>query len=210
MKLVAYFCTFLSFAYALPSSKTPHLIFRSSTLDNAAPLVKDDDLDLLASNIVPSTSSELPAGLDITSTGTDNSAILYDPSAGLSDPQNEFYDILSSAGVSESAELLCLDNCQYPDSSIPLGSDLDDGNIFGADLGPDGGIFIPPDDPLGSGPGTWIEVHRGSGRNEDEGSVPLVPEEDWKTRGSGRETPTNENGAGNDISFWADDSAPVS
>lgn len=209
MKLVAYFCAFLSLASALPSSKKPHLIFRSSTLENATPLVKDDDLDLFASKIVPSTSSELLAGLAITSTGTDDSAILYDPSASSSNPPNLFDDSLSSAGVPESAELLCLDNCQYPDSPIPLGSDLDDENIFGADLGSDGGIFLPADDALGSGPWTWIEAHRGSGRDEDKGSIPLVPEEGWSTRGSGKEASTDGNGSGNDISFWADDSAPV-
>ena len=164
MKVVTFFYTFLSLAYSLPSSRKPHLMLRSSTLKDAAPLVKDD-LDLFASNIGPLDSSELLEGPDITSTGSDNVAILNDPLGSSINLPNSFDDSLSSAGMSEPTELLCLDNCQYPDSSIPLGFGLDDGNIFGADLD-SSGIFMPPDDPLGVGLGNWIEAERGSGRGE--------------------------------------------
>lgn len=207
MKAGTYLYTFLSLAYALPSSRKPHLIFRSGTLENATPFA-NDDLDLFASNIRPLASPELPEGLDITSTGTDNSAILNDPLGSPSNPQNLFDDSLSSAGVPEPTELLCLDNC--PDSSIPLGLDLDDKNLFGADLD-SGGIFIPPDDPLGIGPGTWIEVHRGSGRKDEGGSIPISMEinKDERQRGSGGATFTDGNGLGNDMLFSANDPVPV-
>lgn len=208
MKVVTYLYTFFSLAYSLPSSRKPHLTFRSSTLENAAPPAKND-LDLFASNIEPLNSPESLQSLDVASSGTDNFAILNDPSGSSITPPNLFDDSLSSAGITEPTELLCLDNCQYPDSSIPLESSPDDGNIFGADLD-SGGIFIPPDDPLGIGSETWIEVHRGSGRREAFKS-PIFMEENKgeKLRGSGREITTDGNGLGNDLLFSADDPVPV-
>lgn len=207
MKVVTYLYTFLSLTYALPFSTKPHLIFRSSTLENAAPLAKDD-LNLFASNIGPQDGPELLEGLDITSTGTDDSAILNDPLGSSSNPPNLFDTSLSSAGIPGSTELLCLDNCQYPDSSIPLGFDPDDGNIFGTDLD-SGGIFIPSDDPLGIGAGNWIEVHRGSGRGPVKNFITPEENTDERLGGSGRLIPTDENGLGNDILFSADDPVPV-
>lgn len=211
MKIVTYLCTFLSLAYAFPSFRKQHLVFRSSTLENAAPLA-EDDLDLFASNIGPLTSPELSPEdhSDITFTGTENSAILYDPLSSSSGPQNLFDNSLSSTGVSESTEQLCLENCPSLDSSIPLGLGSDDGNIFGANLDSDG-TFIPLEDQVGSGSGpeTWIEVHRGSGREKYSQSISLVPEESERQQGPGKEASTDRRVIGNDMLFSADDPAPV-
>lgn len=177
---------------------------RSSTLDNATPL-EGDNLDLFASN----TGGDIP---DITSTGSEIPANLYDSLASSSNPSDLFDSPLGSIGVLDSTEPLCSNDCPSLDSStIPLGSDPDYGDIFGADLDL-GGMLIPPDDPVGSGIGSglepWLEVHRGSERKE----LDLLPA-DEERRGPGRETPTDGNGPGNNnnILLSADEgTAPVS
>lgn len=214
MKVATNIYTFLAvllpLANALPSPRESHLSFRSSTLGNVAP-DEGGFLDLLAPNMGPLTSPELPVGqadaLDITPTATDNSPILFDSLATLSDPPNTLDSSLSPTGVADSTPFTCLDNCYYTDSSIPLASDPlmveDGGNAF--DVNPSaGGTLIPADAELGSAAGTWIDVHRGSGRGEENGSISSAPEGSGRP-GSGREKSTDEIGLGNDLQFLTDE-----
>lgn len=186
MKITINLCAFLSLAYALLLPRKSHLVSRSSTLGDATPL-ETDELDLSASNTGFLTSPELLPGLgdasDITSMGTDNSAVLTDFLASSSGPLDPFdgSSNLNSIGVADSTQHLCPNDCPYSDTSIPLGLDPGDGSNFGADPS-SGGMFIPPDEQVAPYPGSWLEVHRGSGRREYLGLTALAPEESEKRR----------------------------
>ena len=179
----------VSLANALPLPRKSNFIFRSSSLQNVA-LVGESHPDMFTSRAAPLPRPKILARevdlSDVTSPGIDNNPILYDSPDAWSDLQQTTDGPYKSAQVADSTAYLCLDNCYAADLSIPVGSDLpplveDPGNIFFEEATGLDGLSIPWDEEAGSGPGTWIEVHQGSGWTADRGSG-------WTAeRGSGRD-----------------------
>lgn len=193
MNVASNLCALLavvSLANALPLSRKSHFTFRSSSLQNVA-LVGESHPDMFTSRAPPLPRPEISGRevnlSDVTSPGIDNTATLYDSLDAWSDLQKTRDGPYNSAQVADSTAYLCLDNCYAADSSIPVGLDLpplveDPGNIFFEEATGLDGLSIPWDEEGGSGPGTWIEVHqgsgwtaeRGSGRGEEKGLFSLI------------------------------------